>query len=187
MSFCTIKTVHNGTNIHSTSLAIRIEHGDAENGNEFWSRKIDSHRLFNLIVCDRTCAFWLQIGLWINLYRGFWLLRYTNIQNWFGHSCAWGDHVRRNLQHDSAIARVFFGFKKKNTSWKGCRWQREIIGRKNLFVETFEKRSLAKKNNHWQRTKLERTTFEKRNVRKRGRFWKTCPAEVAQNISENFV
>ena len=29
--------------IHSTSLAIRIEHGDAENGNEFWSQKIDSH------------------------------------------------------------------------------------------------------------------------------------------------
>lgn len=113
MSFCTIKTVNNGTNIHSTSLAIRIEHGDAENGNEFWSQKIDSHRFFNLIVCDRTCAFWLQIGLWSNLYRGFWLLRCTNIQNWFGHSCAWGDHVRRNLQHDSAIARDLFWVQQK--------------------------------------------------------------------------
>ena len=165
MSFCTIKTVHNGTNIHSTSLAIRIEHGDAENGNEFWSQKIDSHKFFNLIVCDRTCTFWLQIGLWINLYRGFLLLRYTNIHNWFGHSCSWGDHVRRNLQHDSAIARDFFWVQKKSSLKSGAFDKEKYFGWKNLVVETFERRSLAKettidKGQSWKGQPLKNGTLE---------------------------
>lgn len=146
MSFCTIKTVHNGTNIHSTSLAIRIEHGDAENGNEFWSQKIDSHRFWNLIVCDRTCAFWLQICLWINLYRGFWLLRYTNIQNWFGHSCAWGDHVRRNLQHDSAMARDFFWVQKKHHLLKRVPLtKRNLLAEKTWLLKPLKDGALRKK------------------------------------------
>ena len=151
----------------------------------FWSQKMDSHRFFNLIVCDRTCAFWLQIGLWINFYRGFWLLSYTielvwtficmgwpcpkELATWFGH--------RKN----------FVGSKKKSPLEKGAFDKWKFLAEKNPGCWKLWNTEPCKRNNHWQTAKLERTTFDKGNVRKRRRFWKTCLAEVAQGISEYFV
>jgi len=86
------------------------------------------------------------------------LLRYTNIQNWFGHSCAWGDHVRRNLQHDSAIARVFFWVQKKTPLEKGAVDKGKLLAEKTCLLKPLKNGALRKK-----------TTIDK------GQSWKGQP------------